>query len=169
MKHRLLPILILLPVLILAACSLTTSATEAPKVAPPNPTETEAPAVTPPSPPEKDKATVIGRAVDKDTQAPLANTIIRLAEVYGEGQDGAYVLDAYFSPGATTDANGYFIMENVPAIGYVVVVGDVFDVYKVIQTEKGTPKVWTTTPGEVLDLGTLPVSLKVELEATPTP
>ena len=169
MKHRLLPILILLPALFLAACSLTSSATEALKVTPPNPTETEAPAITPPSPPEKDKATVIGQVWIRIPSKPLSNTLVKLAEVYGEGQDGAYVLDAYFSPGATTDADGYFIMENIPAIGYVVVVGDVFDVYKVVQTEKGTPKVWTTMPGEVLDLGTLPVSLKVESEATPTP
>jgi hypothetical protein len=155
MKNRFLRTLTLLPAFLLAACSMGTT--------------TEAPKVTPPNLPEKEKATVIGRAVDEGTQAPLANTIIRLAEVYGSGDDGAYVLDSYFSPGATTDANGYFIMENIPPIGYVVVVGDVFDVYKIVQTEEGKPKVWSTQAGEVLDVGTLAVSLKVESAATPVP
>ncbi len=154
MKNRFLKVVTLLPALLLAACSMATTTTEAPKVTPPNL-------------PEKDKATVIGRAVDEGTQAPLANTIIRLAEVYGSGDDGAYVLDSYFSPGATTDANGYFIMENIPPIGYVVVVGDVFDVYKIVQTEEGKPKVWSTQAGEVLDVGTIATSLEIGSTAAP--
>lgn len=156
MKHRSLRWFSYLPVLILAACTLSSPTTEVPRVTPPNP-------------PEADKATVVGRVVDADTNEPLSSTLIKLAEVYGEGDEGAYVLDTYFSPGATTDENGYFIMENVPAIGYVVVVGDVFYIYSIIQTEEGKPKVWKTSPGEVLDLGTLLVSLQTESVATPSP
>lgn len=105
-------------------------------------------------------ATVKGRVLDQKTKQPLVNTIVRLADVYkqADGQ-GAYVLDAAFSPGTRTDSQGYFEFTNVDAKTYVIIVGDVYDVYKVVQNSSGTPKTWNTTADQVLDAGELDIDL----------
>ena len=111
-------------------------------------------------------ATVTGRVVSKDTNEPLVNMPVRLAEVYRpEGQesdDDLYILDQAFSPGALTDDEGNFIVPDVDAIDYVIIIGDVETTYEVITYENGKPAVWKTAPDEILVVGVLEVSITTE-------
>ena len=142
---------ILLAALLLSACAQSlTSAPAAP--------------VTPPAPPQQDLATLTGRLVDKETGAPRADTIVRLAEVYrGEdGKGGNFILNMYSSPGALTDANGYFIFENIPAVEYVASVGtgdNVFE-YDVIEGLDGNPQAIMALANQVIDIGVIKTDYK---------
>ena len=112
--------------------------------------------------PEPGKSTVVGRVVSETSGEPLAETIVRLSEVYREeeGEGGAYVLDIAFSPGDITDENGVFIIEDVEAMEYVIVVGDVYSVHEIIHDPSGLPKVWNAGPDEVLQVGDLVVNFE---------
>lgn len=146
MKNLFLKILLAAMIILVAACSVSGGGEEQPKP-------------TPPKPPEKGKATVIGRALDRESRHPLAGTLIKLAEVVRQGDDAAYALDPYFSPGATTDENGFFILENIPAGEYVLVVGNVETIYEIIQDESGRARVWKADADEILDMGEITADL----------
>lgn len=79
------------------------------------------PLVTPPAQPEPGMATVTGRVISENSGLPLSDTIVRLAEVVRQEDEGAYVLDVAFSPGTDSDGEGFFIFENVDAYEYVIV------------------------------------------------
>ena len=118
------------------------------------------PPVTPPARPQVGKTTVIGRALDKKTGQPLANRVLRLGEVVrkeGGGEDeGIFVMRASQSPGARTDANGYFIFENVEAKEYVLLIEVVVDSrYSAAKGDNDKPFRWQTEAGKVLDLGNI--------------
>jgi hypothetical protein len=104
-------------------------------------------------------ATVIGRVLSETSGEPLSDTIVRLAEVVREGGDGAYILDVAFSPGTDSDDEGFFIFENVDALEYVIVVGDVYEIYKIVVNEEGKAKTWVTVEDQVLDVGELIIDL----------
>lgn len=143
MKKYLLTLLVFL-VLLAASCSVPEAGVK-PKVVKP----------------DGDKSTVTGRVVDADSGQPV-DTIVRLAQVYRqEDSPGAYVLDEGNSPGTFTDADGYFIIENVPPIEYVIVIGytDVYLGYEVIPTADGKPKVFQFEAGQILDVGEVTVTL----------
>ena len=149
MKRTYLMLLVIL--LLLAACSPTTETT----------TPTTEPLPTAPANPEQGKATVVGRALSLLTGEPLGNTMVRLAEVVRQGDQAAFVLDAAFSPGATTDAQGYFTMENILPMEYVIVVGniEVYQGYEIIQDETGLAKPVEIKADEVTDLKDLRVNI----------
>ncbi|MDD5370841.1 MAG: hypothetical protein PHQ40_17300 [Anaerolineaceae bacterium] len=104
------------------------------------------------------KATVVGILVSEQGNKPFSETIVRLAEVYYQGDKGAYALDVANSPGAITDKNGYFIFPNIVARKYVFVVGDPMGSYLIYQDKQGTAVVWDATADKVLDLGTIKVN-----------
>jgi hypothetical protein len=97
--------------------------------------------------------------MSEKTGVPMADTLVRLAEVVRSGDEGAYVLDQAFSPGARTDNDGYFIFENIPAMEYVLIVGDVQHSFKVIENEDKKPRVWNALADQILDVGVLKVTL----------
>lgn len=110
--------------------------------------------------PETGKAIIIGRVLDLNGNS-LKGTTIRLAEVYRESQaseNGAFVLDTAFSPGAVTDENGFFTVLNISPGEYVLVVGDVENNnYTIVAQENGQPRVWRVSADQILDMGTLKV------------
>jgi len=123
---------------------------------------TEISATLPPlSPPSEGLASVTGQVIHKETQEPFVDTIVRLAEVVRteEGED-VFVLDQAFSPGAKTDETGIFVFEDVDPMEYVIVVGDVTGIYEIIPDDDGKPKVFTATPDEILEVGSLMVKLE---------
>jgi hypothetical protein len=109
--------------------------------------------------PEAGKATVIGRVLSKQSGAPIAGTPVRLAEVTRQGGEAIYVLDGANSPGAQTNAQGEFVMANVVAREYVLVVGDPIGNYYVVQDEATRAKVWNAAADQVLDVGEQKVDL----------
>ncbi len=126
-------------------------------------TAAESPTIeTPVVPPESGKVTVKGKVISNITKDPLPKTDVRLADVYRQAQgseEGAYVLDGAFSPGAITDDQGNFVIANVDVKEYVIVVGDPYGQYRVIPDEKGHALIYETKPDQVLDLGELHVDL----------
>jgi hypothetical protein len=112
-----------------------------------------------PSQPAADKATVTGRALNEDGTPVAEGTVVRLAETYYQGSDGAYALDESRSPGANTDAAGYFVFSDIPAREYVLIIGDIYTVYKVVPKPDGLPQTYNPEPGQILDLGEIKVDL----------
>jgi hypothetical protein len=70
-------------------------------------------------------------------------------------------LDTAFSPGVVTDAEGNFTLTNIPAMEYVIVVGNVeiYQGYEILQDASGQARTYTVTAGETLDVGELNVGL----------
>jgi len=108
--------------------------------------------------PEKGQASVTGQILNEVSNEPMAETIIRLAEVYrkdGTETEGAYVLDVAFSPGDISDQRGYFFIKDIPAGEYVIVIGDPYGDYDILEDEAGTAKIWKIPSDKITDLGAL--------------
>jgi len=154
MKCKLIAFLLILLILTLSACAQPAIVAPTITVAPTT-TQTELQKSTP----DTGKATVIGKVVSLRDGLPMANTVVRLAEVYRQGDEGAFVLDGAYSPGDITDEQGSFTIENVDAKEYVIVVGDVYDKYQIIAEPNDEAKVFLAVEDEILDVGELQVDL----------
>lgn len=109
--------------------------------------------------PQAGKTTVTGVLVSEADGKPAASIIVRLAEVYREGNSAAYALDASFSPGATSDENGVFIISDIAPGEYVVIIGDPAINYMIIEdSATGKAKVWNAPENGILDLGTFTIN-----------
>ena len=118
--------------------------------------------VKPPTPeqPTPGKATIMGRIVERTDGEPITNISVRLAQVYKQDNEEIFVLDDAFSPGDITDDRGWFVIKDVEAQTYVIVVGDANSAYEIISKSPGTARVWELPPDEVTDVGTLKVNLR---------
>ena len=118
---------------------------------------------TPPPPPELGLATVIGRIVNPEGEFQ-PRIIVRLAEVVRgvEGRGGAFILDTAHSPSTFTDEAGYFILPNIKAAEYVVVIGDIeiTGIYEVIAQENGKARVYNMPADQVTDLGNITTTIQ---------
>lgn len=131
----------------------------------PTPTSTPTPLPPPDVEIEAGKSAVIGRVVNMETGAPIANAIIRLPEVYcpedvkpeEKNTRCFWALDDAFSPSTFSDADGNFEFLNVEARDYVLFVGDISTKYNLSMGEKSKPIIYTTPADVGLNLGTLPV------------
>jgi hypothetical protein len=159
MIHKL-SIFLLIFIVVITGCSKATPTSINPEVLS---------TTTPPPSPESGMATIIGQVMHQDGYA-MSSTIIRLADVArgAEGKGGAYILDIARSPGTITDENGRFIIQNVKAGEYVLVVGDIelTGIYEIIKESDGQAKVWTLPTDQVTDVGVLVVSI---VPPTPIP
>lgn len=117
--------------------------------------------ITPFASPQPDKTVVVGRVVSSGDKSPYANLIVRLAEIHYEenGQGGVFVMDEGLSPGARTDNNGNFVIENVPPMEYAIVVGYSSGQYVVIRKNNGNVQIWLAEAGRILDVGVLEIEL----------
>jgi hypothetical protein len=109
-----------------------------------------------PPDPEQGTATVVGQVLEMDTNKPLGDVIVRLAEVHREGEGGVYVLNMASSPGTRTDANGYYVMESIPAGEYVLAVGETDNInlyYVIKEGNSERAKVWQAVSDQVSDWG----------------
>lgn len=104
--------------------------------------------------PETGKANVIGK-VQTSQGEPYKQYNVRLAEVYWQNGNGAYVMDESFSPGGITDVEGNFQILNVLAGEYVVIVGQPNLEYKAITDSNGVLKRIRIEGDTTLDLGTI--------------
>ncbi|HWQ15656.1 MAG TPA: hypothetical protein VNL77_22840 [Roseiflexaceae bacterium] len=136
---------------LLAACSGAGSQAGAPPPGAPagaTPLPTTAP----------DRTTVTGRIISTRTNQPLPDTVVRLAEVTRapeDPSDGVYLLDEARSPGGRTDASGQFVIANIPAKEYVLIISS-DDGRNAIVTQNsgsGEARVWSTEAGKVVNFG----------------
>jgi len=114
---------------------------------------------TPVAQPVSGKATLIGRVVSQVTGKPITNIPVRLAEVYRQGNEGAFILDGAFSPTTLTDNAGHFVLSNIEPREYVIVIGDPQGEYHITPDSNGSARVWDIGDGEILDVGELLVNL----------
>lgn len=106
--------------------------------------------------PAADRATITGVVFSERTDKPMVAVPVRLAEVYYEGERGAFVLDGAQSPGATTDNNGRFVFVDMEPKDYVIVIGNAeTNDYTIVPDEAGNARIWTAVAGEILDTQTL--------------
>lgn len=156
MKVRFSIVSLVLVIFLLTACqSSAPSATETANSQLPNTPQVTQPTL------EAGKGGVTGSVISKITGEPLDNTSIRLAEVVRQDDQAAFVLDAAFSPGTTSDENGNFMISNVEAKEYVLVVGNVeiYQGYEIIQDSTGQANTYEIKPDEFLDLGVIEVNI----------
>jgi hypothetical protein len=111
--------------------------------------------------PQPGQTTVIGKVIHTTDGSPFQNTVVRLAEVYGEGNNQAYVLDGAHSPGGITDQNGDFIIKDISAREYVMIVGNSTDSdnYVVIHEASGSAIVYNPLANQILNVGSISVEL----------
>ena len=109
--------------------------------------------------PESEKATVTGKVFSTTLNQPYPKAPVFLAEVYRNGEDGAYVLNTTFSPSNFADEQGVFVIPNIDPKEYVIVIGNPEDKSEIIPDDSGRARVWKTEPGKILDVGQLNVSL----------
>ncbi len=185
MKYALLPLPIRFwPILVglvmsvlLLACQNTTPApgpAPASPVAPIQPARSESPLAAPISPLarpvdfqiEPGRAAVRGRLLSTVTGQPLVNITMRLAEIYcpeevttqQEKEEKCFwALDDAMSPSAQTDANGDFVLRNVEARDYAMMVGSIMTRYEMVENAEEKPIIYTPKADEVLEVGDLTV------------
>lgn len=106
------------------------------------------------------KSAVVGQIVSSNDK-PMANTIIRLCQVYydSEHKNPSFVLEGATSPGAITDENGIFVINDVTPNEYVILIGDVTEYYDIVKENPDNAKIFLLTPGQVLDIGIIKTNL----------
>lgn len=107
--------------------------------------------------PEFGKATIHGRLISKLSGQPMGNTIVRIGEVFRQGNEGIFLMDEGRSPGARTNADGYFIFNNVEPLEFVIVVEKTEGLYKVIDDGTDKPMIWKVEANQVLDVGVVKI------------
>ena len=106
------------------------------------------------SAPQPDRSTLTGLVISERSNNPIAEVPVQLAEVYYEGDAGAFVLDTAQSPTTYTDGEGRFVFVDIPAQDYVIVIGNAeIGDYMIVAENNNQAKIWSTVAGEILDTG----------------
>jgi hypothetical protein len=127
-------------------------------------TRTPDPTLNPDKPvptPQSGMVTVTGHVILSETNEPIANIPVSLAEVYRNAENqGAFAYDSAASPTTLTDSRGRFILANVEPKEYVIVVGNVeVNKYEILADETGDARVWQTPADEIFDTGEIQVDI----------
>jgi len=108
--------------------------------------------------PVSGKAILTGRAIQADG-SPYADTPMRLAQIFREGDQGAFVIDTANSPAAMSGTDGFFTFVDVPPAEYLIVIGWLEDNnYVIHQNKAGEPYTYELEADETRDLGELKIA-----------
>jgi hypothetical protein len=99
-----------------------------------------------------------GQLLDQNNQ-PLANRTVRLAAVYGEGEQQAYVADDSGGVGGVTDASGTFAIGNIPPGKYVVLLVVREGISLALMQKSGTERIIDIRPDALFDLGSAAITI----------
>ncbi|HHY54755.1 MAG TPA: hypothetical protein GYA08_04895 [Chloroflexi bacterium] len=160
----------------LAAPESPLDAPSSPLAAPESPLPTPLPeAVYPEVTPGAETGVLMGRIVTTYDQQPriMAGTSVRLGTIFWNTSntdgasatptaeaDGVFVIEGGSSPGALTDDNGIFVIENLSPGEYVMAVGDLIGMHEFILAENhDDARVFKVEAGAVLNVGTIEVNL----------
>jgi hypothetical protein len=113
---------------------------------------------TPNAPVQAGKALLRGRLLNLQG-AVIANRAVHLAPIYGEGDQQAYVFDSATSIGSVTDANGGFVMVNIPPGRYVFLVVVSEGLTAALLDKAGNEKIWEFKADQLQDIGDAKVNL----------
>lgn len=111
--------------------------------------------------PVQSKGALIGKIFSNTTNQPLEDFPIRLAIVHWneDKTNGAYVIDAAYSPYTTTNFDGIFSFSDLEPNDYVIVIGDIFAYNKVFRDNYGKIKVFSIIANEVTNAGEMKIDL----------
>ena len=84
---------------------------------------------------------------------PVGGAAIFLAEVYRQDGKAAFVLDSGNSPSAKTDKKGNFVISDLVAGEYILVIGNPMSKYQIYGQEGSEPEVFVVEAGAKLDIG----------------
>jgi len=102
---------------------------------------------------------MIGRVVDVQNNSPLVGIPVRLAQVYRQGNEGAFVLDLAHSPSAITNHKGEFVITDISPAEYLIVIGRPEENNYVIYQEKGSkPVTIIVEGGDIINFGDVKVN-----------
>lgn len=99
-----------------------------------------------------------GRMLDAQGNA-LANWSVRLAPIYGSGDQQAYVLDEAGGIGGVTNENGEFAVTNIPPGRYVILLIVEEGLSVAILEPNGIEKVVELAADKLTDIGTARITL----------
>lgn len=126
---------------------------------PANSAQVDVPVAVTPAPVQADKTTIVGQVLSASDGKPMS-TIVRLAELIEQNGEQVMFFDGARSPGAQTNADGTFALENIDVKKYIVVVGDVpNNNYVIISEAQDKARIYETTAGGVTNVGELRVKL----------
>lgn len=103
-------------------------------------------------------ALIRGRMQDAQGNA-LANWSVRLAPIYGSGDQQAYVLDEAGGIGGVTNENGEFAITNIPPGRYVLLLIIEEGLSIAILEPDGTEKVIELAADKLTDIGTARITI----------
>ena len=105
--------------------------------------------------PQAGKSVVAGQVKTNTDQQPIANAPVYLAQVYWDAdhKKAAFALDLARSPAVTTDAQGFFVFNDIDPNEYVLVVGDFYGQNDVVRESNGDARVYKTDAGKLLNVG----------------
>lgn len=112
----------------------------------------------PPMPPKTGLVTITGRLVLDATLKPVPNMDIRLVIAHPPPAD-LWIDDPVNPPGAsTTDAEGYFTIENAPPGNYILVAGyQDYGLYGIIRSGPDTARLFELVADKLMELGDVKV------------
>lgn len=149
-SHILPSLLIILLGLAGALTGCSTQSVPTPAAVQPQPTKTVD------ATPQAGQANLKGRLISQIDNKPLPNVAVRLAQIYRQNDQAAFMLDLARSPGNFTDKDGYFFIVDVLPAEYYVIIGEPSDNHYVIATDdKQKSILLTTEKDKVLDAGTI--------------
>lgn len=109
--------------------------------------------------PAAGKAVVAGKLTNKADNSPIADRLVRLAKIYGEGTDSIYVYDESSDPGAFTTAEGYVVFPDVEPGLYAVILVDANGNYAPINESSEKIVTVDVEAGKTIDVGNVAVDL----------
>lgn len=105
------------------------------------------------------KAVVAGKLTNKADNSPIADRLIRLAKIYGEGTDSIYVYNESSDPGAYTTAEGYVVIPDVEPGLYAIILIDANGNYAPINESSEKIVTVNVEAGKTIDVGNVVVDL----------
>lgn len=114
--------------------------------------------------PAAGKAVVAGKLFNKADNSPIADRLVQLAKVYGEGKDSIYVYNESSDPGAYTTMEGYLVIPDVEPGLYAVILIDANGNYAPINESAEKIVTVNVEAGKTIDVGNVAVDLSAPKE-----
>jgi hypothetical protein len=116
---------------------------------------------TPTAAPAKGMAIFSGQVLNSQDGLPITDTPVRLAQVYRQGEQGAYVLDMSHSPSSVSDKSGNFSILDIAPAEYLIVIGKPEDNhYLIYQDDAGKPITYQLEADKSIQVGVIKVDFK---------
>lgn len=109
-------------------------------------------------------AVVAGKLTNKADNSPIANQLVRLAKIYGEGTDAIYVYNESSDPGGYATAEGYVVIPDVEPGQYAVILVDANGNYTAINESAEKVLTVNVEAGKTIDFGSVTVDLTAPKE-----